>query len=650
MAMRLGLTPILVGLLCMLAPAGAQPLDSCFALESDEAKVECLTGALSAKTPDAKLLRELDRRLDGQPRVVLRAAEFLEGRIVEANPDSTLRAALLDMQGRALFAQDQHAAAAAKLVEALTIDDGIRRVSWVAPGSQESRQAPLDQGVGRLGRAARYLLAAKRPDEAREPLARALAVGANGDLERAWAGLDGGPIPGRDPVSTPLLAGAWFKPLPRLEVTLFSGERYSLVDDAAGKVLVLTFWATWCEPCAIELPRLQALYEAERERGLEVLAINVEESAGLAMSYAAGLGLSMPIGQSSEALREVFDTRELPVVAVAGRDGRVRGRWVGYKKGVEREISGMARELLDEEAPPSKPVAQVELGGGSFRVAWMRSVPGLVEGLVLTPQAAPERTLLVAAGKSLIEYDALGQTLESREAPAYIGRLERFEPAEDGSYRVLGFRPGSPDLIFFEMPEGTHQARSVDSPIFDAEIERSNAADRDEPPTVLLATLSGLQRVTAADAPPQPVEAVQSGISSVLEIVGHESLRWAVLDLEGRLIWLDEEYRAARETQAPLNSWMLLGGSDAGAGLAIAPAGVTAAAEGRFLEGRGHQLALATDSGQLLILEESTGTTLFRARWKGITALAAGDLIEGGTDELVVAAGGRIAVLRASGR
>jgi hypothetical protein len=40
---------------------------------------------------------ELDRRLDGQPRVVLRAAEFLEGRIVEADTDSKLRAALIDM-------------------------------------------------------------------------------------------------------------------------------------------------------------------------------------------------------------------------------------------------------------------------------------------------------------------------------------------------------------------------------------------------------------------------------------------------------------------------------------------------------------------------------------------------------------------------
>jgi hypothetical protein len=379
-----------------------------------------------------------------------------------------------------------------------------------------------------------------------------------------------------------------------------------------------------------------------------VLAINVEESAGLAMSYAKALGLTMPIGESSEALLEVFDTRELPVVAVTGRDGRVRGRWVGYQRGVEKKISTMARELLDEQAPPSKPVAQVLLGGGALRVAWMRTVPGLVEGLVLAPESAEERTILVAAGKSLIEYDALGQTLETREAPAFIGRLARSEPTEDGAYRVLGFRPGSPDLILFEMPEGTHQAWSVESPVFDATIERSNGGGGDAPPAVVLATLSGLQRTTGADDSPREVEAIRAGVSSVLEIVSHKRLRWAVLDLEGRLTWLNAEYRAVKEAQAPPNSWTLAGGGDPRVGLAVAPEGVIAVAAGRFLTGRGPQLALATDSGQLLILEESTGNQIFRARWDGINALAAGDLLGGETDELVVAAGGRVAVLTAS--
>jgi hypothetical protein len=72
---------------------------------------------------------------------------------------------------------------------------------------------------------------------------------------------------------------------------------------------------------------------------------------------------------------------------------------------------------------------------------------------------------------------------------------------------------------------------------------------------------------------------------------------------------------------------------------------VIAAVVGRFLEEGEAQVALATEAGQLLILGTEEGRTLLRIRWEGISALAAGDLLADGRDELVVAAGRRVAVL-----
>lgn len=54
------------------------------------------------------------------------------------------------------------------------------------------------------------------------------------------------------------------------------GNRVSL-SGLRGKPVIVNFWASWCGPCRIEMPELEEAYEARREQGLEILAINREE-------------------------------------------------------------------------------------------------------------------------------------------------------------------------------------------------------------------------------------------------------------------------------------------------------------------------------------------------------------------------------------
>jgi len=70
--------------------------------------------------------------------------------------------------------------------------------------------------------------------------------------------------------SRPPLIGS---PAPEFHLTSLSGAKHSL-DQYRGQVVLLNFWATWCKPCTKEMPAMQATYDALRNQGFIVLAIN----------------------------------------------------------------------------------------------------------------------------------------------------------------------------------------------------------------------------------------------------------------------------------------------------------------------------------------------------------------------------------------
>jgi peroxiredoxin len=79
------------------------------------------------------------------------------------------------------------------------------------------------------------------------------------------------------------------------------GQSVSLSDLQGGPVL-LNFWATWCGPCASEMPYLQQVYDDWQETGLVLLAVNVGEDYSDVEDFVKSRGLSFPILLDSEGL------------------------------------------------------------------------------------------------------------------------------------------------------------------------------------------------------------------------------------------------------------------------------------------------------------------------------------------------------------
>lgn len=107
------------------------------------------------------------------------------------------------------------------------------------------------------------------------------------------------------------------------------GEPVTL-SDYRGKVIVLTFWATWCEPCKKEMPEIQAAYEKHKEDGLVVLAVNFGEKRDAAKAFMDQMGLTFPVLMDRRAnIAERYAVVSLPVTFFIDKDGIIRERVFG---------------------------------------------------------------------------------------------------------------------------------------------------------------------------------------------------------------------------------------------------------------------------------------------------------------------------------
>ncbi len=116
---------------------------------------------------------------------------------------------------------------------------------------------------------------------------------------------------------------------PTVAYTLLNGQTSS-TDRLRGKVVLVNFWATWCVPCRAEMPEIESTYQAHRERGFRVLAINVQEDRAEVQAFFDELGLSFPALLDRDAsVARLYLARALPSSFLVDRQGVVRYVRVG---------------------------------------------------------------------------------------------------------------------------------------------------------------------------------------------------------------------------------------------------------------------------------------------------------------------------------
>ena len=191
-------------------------------------------------------------------------------------------------------------------------------------------------------------LTARLPELLRGAMAQ---VDALGGTPAQPAVLAGGPQAPETPETQELLRpypGERSAPALRLP-TLQGGE----IDLTAlrGKVVLVNFWATWCPPCVKEIPSLQRLYAQLRERGLEILAVDVGETAEKMQAFLKDKPIDFPVllDSDAEALRR-WGVYAFPTTLVIDRNGRIRYAVFGAFDWDSREVIETLSPLLDAPA------------------------------------------------------------------------------------------------------------------------------------------------------------------------------------------------------------------------------------------------------------------------------------------------------------
>jgi len=113
---------------------------------------------------------------------------------------------------------------------------------------------------------------------------------------------------------------------PDFTLDTLDGNQITL-SDLRGTVVVINLWTSWCPPCRAEMPAIENVYQANKEQGLEVLAVNstYQDSETSAAAFVQELGLTFPILLDRDGgVSNRYQLRALPTTYFIDRQGLIR--------------------------------------------------------------------------------------------------------------------------------------------------------------------------------------------------------------------------------------------------------------------------------------------------------------------------------------
>ncbi|OKL36923.1 peroxiredoxin family protein [Domibacillus mangrovi] len=110
------------------------------------------------------------------------------------------------------------------------------------------------------------------------------------------------------------------------ELPTIDGQMMDL-HSQRGKVVILNFWATWCQPCQKEVPHLQAFYENFKDKDVEILAVNLshkDNRVKVIQSFAKKYNVTFPILLDKKGeVSTMYGVFTVPTTIILNREGEI---------------------------------------------------------------------------------------------------------------------------------------------------------------------------------------------------------------------------------------------------------------------------------------------------------------------------------------
>jgi cytochrome c biogenesis protein CcmG, thiol:disulfide interchange protein DsbE len=135
---------------------------------------------------------------------------------------------------------------------------------------------------------------------------------------------------------------------PNFDLPNLNGQGKLSLDAYRGKIVVLNFWASWCDPCKNEAPVLQELSQRYRPAGVTILGVDEQDLTGDGRSFAAKYHLGYPMVRDTNGdVENRWGLTALPETFVIDRQGKVLDHFAGGVEGPE--VDRALRPLLAEK-------------------------------------------------------------------------------------------------------------------------------------------------------------------------------------------------------------------------------------------------------------------------------------------------------------
>jgi cytochrome c biogenesis protein CcmG, thiol:disulfide interchange protein DsbE len=142
------------------------------------------------------------------------------------------------------------------------------------------------------------------------------------------------------------------RPAPDFAVPAVTGAQGKVaLRSLRGKVVLVDFWGTFCEPCKKSFPKLQELYSRYSSEGLRVLGISEDEAEDTAKipDFVRAYGAKFTVGwDRSKTAARLYQPETMPSSFLVDKTGVIRYAHVGYHDGEEIALEKEVKELLAE--------------------------------------------------------------------------------------------------------------------------------------------------------------------------------------------------------------------------------------------------------------------------------------------------------------
>jgi thiol-disulfide isomerase/thioredoxin len=140
------------------------------------------------------------------------------------------------------------------------------------------------------------------------------------------------------------------QPAPAFSLPLRGGSAPLGLDQLHGQVVMVNFWASWCEPCRKEFPLLDQIYKKYKPAGFTLIGVNVEPDAKDAEGFIAKTPVSFPIVfDKDSAVSKLYRVSGMPTTVLVDRKGVLRWVHRSYVPGDENEYLNQVRAILMEK-------------------------------------------------------------------------------------------------------------------------------------------------------------------------------------------------------------------------------------------------------------------------------------------------------------